>query len=52
VVDYDIYSDLKDIQYSHLTALLIEAVKEQQEQINTLKETVQELSTKLAECCP
>lgn len=51
VVDYDIYSDLKDIQYSHLTALLIEAVKEQQEQINTLKETVQELSTKLAECC-
>jgi len=51
VVDYDMYSDLKDIKYSHLTALLIEAVKEQQEQINTLKETVQELSTKLAECC-
>jgi hypothetical protein len=26
-------------------------MKEQQEQINQLKETVQELSTKLAECC-
>jgi hypothetical protein len=52
VVEYDMYSDLKDIKYSHLTALLIEAVKEQQEQINTLKQTVQELSTKLAECCP
>jgi hypothetical protein len=43
---------LKSIKYENLTALLIEAVKEQQEQINTLKQTVQELSTKLAECCP
>jgi hypothetical protein len=52
VVEYDMYSDLKDIKYSHLTALLIEAVKEQQEQINSLKQTVQELSTKLENCCP
>lgn len=43
---------LKSIKYENLTALLIEAIKEQQEQINTLKQTVQELSTKLAECCP
>jgi len=42
---------LKSIRYENLTALLIEAVKEQQEQINTLKQTVEELSTKLAECC-
>lgn len=43
---------LKSINYEVLTSLLIEAVKEQQEQINTLKQTVHELSTKLAECCP
>jgi hypothetical protein len=43
--------DLKTVEYGNLTALLIEAIKEQQEQINSLKETVQELSTKLAECC-
>ena len=42
---------LKSIRYENLTALLIEAVKEQQQQIEELKETVQELSTKLAECC-
>ena len=42
---------LKTVEYSNLTALLIEAIKEQQEQINSLKETVEELSTKLAECC-
>jgi hypothetical protein len=41
----------KTLNYSHITAALIEAVKEQQEQINSLKQTVQELSTKLAECC-
>jgi hypothetical protein len=52
VVEYDMYSDLKDIKYSHLTALLIEGMKEQQEQINSLKQTVQELSTKLENCCP
>lgn len=43
---------LKSIKYENLTALLIEAVKEQQEQINSLKQTVQELSTKLENCCP
>jgi hypothetical protein len=43
---------LKSIKYENLVALLIEGMKEQQEQINSLKETVQELSTKLAECCP
>lgn len=42
---------LKTVEYGNLTALLVEAIKEQQEQINSLKETVQELSTKLAECC-
>lgn len=41
----------KAIKYQNLTALLVEAIKEQQEQINSLKETVQELSTKLAQCC-
>ena len=42
----------KMIYYENLTAVLVEAVKEQQEQINSLKQTVQELSTKLADCCP
>jgi hypothetical protein len=42
---------LKSIKYENLVALLIEGMKEQQEQINSLKETIQELSTKLAECC-
>jgi hypothetical protein len=41
----------KLVEYQNLTAVLVEAIKEQQEQINSLKETVQELSTKLAECC-
>jgi len=41
----------KVLEYTHLTAVLVEAVKEQQKQIETLKETVAELSTKLAECC-
>jgi hypothetical protein len=41
----------KMIYYENLTAVLVEAIKEQQEQINSLKETVQELSTKLADCC-
>jgi hypothetical protein len=44
--------EAKSINYSTITAVLIEAVKEQQEQINSLQQTVQELSTKLAECCP
>lgn len=44
-------NDVKGVKYQNLTALLVEAIKEQQEQINSLKETVQELSTKLAECC-
>lgn len=42
---------LKSIRYENLVALLIEGMKEQQEQINSLKQTVDELSTKLAECC-
>jgi hypothetical protein len=45
-------NNLKTVEYGNLTAVLIEAIKEQQEQINILKGTVQELSTKLAECCP
>lgn len=44
--------DAKSINYTTITAVLIEAVKEQQEQINSLKQTVQELSTKLENCCP
>lgn len=43
--------ELKTVEYGNLTALLVEAIKEQQEQINALKQTVEELSTKLADCC-
>jgi hypothetical protein len=39
------------LHYKNLTAVLVEAVKEQQKQIEDLKGTVQQLSTKLAECC-
>jgi hypothetical protein len=42
----------KILEYQNLTAVLVEAIKEQQEQINFLKQTVQELSTKLENCCP
>jgi hypothetical protein len=42
---------LKTVEYGNLVAILVEAIKEQQNQINDLKETVSELSTKLAECC-
>lgn len=42
---------IKGIKYENLTAVLVEAIKEQQEQINSLKQTVQELSTKLAKTC-
>ena len=42
---------VKSVKYENLVALLIEGMKEQQEQINTLKQTVDELSTKLADCC-
>jgi len=42
----------KILEYQNLTAVLVEAIKEQQEQINTLKQTVKELSTKLENCCP
>jgi hypothetical protein len=42
----------KVLEYTHLTAVLVEAIKEQQKQIEDLTGTVQELSTKLAECCP
>lgn len=44
--------DIMTIDYGKLTAVLTEAIKEQQAQIESLKETVQQLSTKLAECCP
>lgn len=43
--------ELKTVEYGNLTALLIEAIKEQQEQINTLKKTVRKLSTKLDKTC-
>lgn len=43
--------DLKTVEYGNLTAILIEAIKEQQQQINSLQETVQQLSTKLAGTC-
>jgi hypothetical protein len=41
---------LKSIKYENLTSLLIEAVKEQQEQINELKKTVSKLSTGCTKC--
>ena len=41
----------KVLDYPRLTAVLVEAMKEQQKQIEELKGTVQELSTKLADCC-
>jgi len=55
----EVFSDLvkvnsegtKVLNYPHITAALVEAVKEQQKQIEDLKQTVAELSTKLAECC-
>lgn len=43
---------IKILEYQNLTAVLVEAIKEQQNQINSLKQTIQELSTKVAECCP
>jgi hypothetical protein len=39
--------NLKTVEYGNLTALLIEAVREQQSQIEELKQTVQELSKRL-----
>ena len=44
-------TDTKMVHYKNLTAVLVEAIKEQQAQIEDLKGSVQELSTKLAECC-
>jgi len=44
-------NDAKSVRYGHLTAILVEGVKEQQEQINVLRQTVEELSTKLESCC-
>lgn len=41
---------IKNVDYSKLVPLLVEAIKEQQEQIEDLKWTVQELSTKLGKC--
>ncbi len=45
VTNYKPGSELKTINYGHLTSLLIEAMKEQQKQIEDLKETVSKLST-------
>lgn len=39
------HKELKTIEYDKLTAVLVEAIKEQQKQIEELKETVQKLST-------
>lgn len=44
-------TNTKLVHYKNLTAVLVEAIKEQQEQINSLKQTVEDLSTKLADCC-
>lgn len=43
-------NELKSVNYEVLTSLLIEAVKEQQAQIDQLKETVQKLSTPCPKC--
>jgi hypothetical protein len=42
VIDND-YQGLKRVEYGHLVALLIEAIKEQQRHIEKLKESIQEL---------
>ena len=34
---------IKNVSYGNITALLIEAIKEQQEQINNLKQEIQNL---------
>jgi hypothetical protein len=39
-------NDLKTVEYANLTAILIEAIKEQQRQIDELRQTVDKLSTK------
>lgn len=44
-------NDAKSVRYGHLTALLVEAIKEQQKQIEELKETVAKLSTKCDKGC-
>lgn len=43
-------NELKSINYEVLTSILIEAIKEQQAQIDQLKETVQKLSTPCSKC--
>jgi putative lipoic acid-binding regulatory protein len=37
------YDNIKSVSYGNITALLIEAIKEQQDQINNLKKEVEEL---------
>jgi hypothetical protein len=41
-----------EIDYGKIAPILIGAIQQQQSQIEDLKKTVQELSTKLAQCCP
>lgn len=43
--------DVLEVDYGKISSVLISAMQEQQKQIEDLKQTVQELSTKLAECC-
>jgi hypothetical protein len=42
---------IKNVDYSKLVPVLVEAIKEQQDQIESLRGTVLELSTKLEKCC-
>lgn len=42
---------IKNVDYSRIVPLLIEAIKEQQTQIESLNGTVQKLSLKLESCC-
>ncbi len=46
LVKTDKDSGLKSVQYGNIVALLIEAVKEQQMQINELKSEIGQLKTK------
>lgn len=46
----DSIEEVKSIKYQNIVALLIEAVREQQDQIEDLKRTVKELSTGCSKC--
>ena len=49
VVTYDENNDEYSLEYSNLTALLIEAVKEQNQLINTMRQEINDLKAKLGE---